>query len=129
MTEAKKIKERKNIGIKISLVIGFISAMFGSLFAQHYLWVNAYYHLMEIGFIFYLLAFYLLSRKDSKEFSKLWKTITLIILLCAVSTLVDEIVYNATEVEFNDVIRIMTIIFISFKLNYKFTLWKTLSNL
>ena len=123
------MKARKNIGIKISLVIGFVSAIFGSLFAQKYLWDDAYYHLMEIGFIFYLLAFYLLSRKDSEEFSRLWKTITLIILLCAVSTLIDEIVYNATEVEFNDFIRIITIIYISFKINYKFTLWKTLSNL
>jgi len=124
MTEAKRI-----FIIKLSLLLGFVSAMFGSLIAQHYLWKNAYYHLMELGFIFYLLSFYLLSKKDSQEFTKLWKTITLIILLCSVSTLIDELIYDATKVEFNDFIRIVTIIYISFKLNYKFTLWKTLSNL
>jgi len=124
MTEAKRI-----FIIKLSLLLGFVSAMFGSLIAQHYLWDNAYYHLMELGFIFYLLSFYLLSKKDSQEFTKLWKTITLIILLCSVSTLIDEFIYDATKVEFNDFIRIVTIIYISFKLNYKFTLWKTLSNL
>jgi hypothetical protein len=124
MTEAKRI-----FIIKLSLLLGFVSAMFGSLIAQQYLWNNAYYHLMELGFIFYLLSFYLLSKKDSQEFTKLWKTITLIILLCSVSTLIDELIYDATKVELNDFIRIITIIYISFKLNYKFTLWKTLSNL
>jgi len=115
--------------VKISLVVGFISAMFGSLIAQHYLWKDAYYHLMEIGFISYLFSFYLLSNKDSEGFSKLWKTITLIILLCSISTIVDEIMYDATKVELNDFVRLMFIIFASFKINYKFTLWKTLSNL
>lgn len=115
--------------VKISLVVGFISAMFGSLLAQHYLWKDAYYHLMELGFVSYLFSFYLLSNRDSKEFSKLWKTITLMILLCSVSTLIDEIIYDATKVELNDFIRFAFIIFASFKINYKFTLWKTLSNL
>jgi hypothetical protein len=124
MTEARRI-----FFIKLSLLLGFVSAMFGSLIAQKYLWENAYYHLMESGFIFYLLSFYLLSKKDSQEFSKLWKTITLIILLSSVSTLIDELIYDATKVEFNDFIRIVSIIYISFKINYKITLWKTLSNL
>jgi len=125
----KKLEKYRLCFVKISLILGFISAMFGSLFAQHYLWKDAYFHLMEIGFICYLLSFYLLSRKDSKGFNKLWKTITLIILLCSVSTLVDEAVYDATKVELNDFIRITFIIFASFKINYKFTLWKTLLNL
>jgi hypothetical protein len=115
--------------IKISLVLGFISAMFGSLLAQHYLWKDAYYHLMEIGFVFYLLSFYFLSHKDSQEFTKLWKTITLMILLCSVSTLIDELIYNAQLVEWNDFIRLAFIVYASFKINYKFTLWKTLLNL
>lgn len=112
--------------IKTSLVVGFISAMFGSLLAQHYLWNDAYYHLMEVGFVSYLFSFYLLSNKDSKEFGKLWKTITLMILLCSISTLVDELIYDAKKVELNDFVRFTFIIFASFKINYKFTLWKTL---
>lgn len=111
---------------KFSLISGFISAMFGSLLAQHYLWDDAYYHLMDLSFIFYLYAFYLLSKKDSKEFCKLWKAITLIILLCSVSTLVDELFYNAKEVEWNDLIRITLIVFASFSLTYKRHLWKVL---
>lgn len=121
MTEAKRI-----FIIKLSLLLGFVSAMFGSLIAQQYLWNNAYYHLMELGFIFYLFSFYLLSKQDTKGFSKLWDTITLIILLSSVSTLVDEVFYDATKVEFNDIIRITTITFVSFKIKYKKTLWKIL---
>lgn len=112
--------------IKITLVAGFVSAIMGSLIAQQYLWKDSYYHLMELGFIFYLFSFYLLSKKDTKGFSKLWDTITLIILLSSVSTLVDEIFYDATKVEFNDIIRITTITFISFKIKYKKPLWKIL---
>jgi len=110
--------------VKASLLLGFICAIFGSLIAQSYLWDSAYYHLMEMGFIFYLLSFYLLSKHDTKSFSNLWQTITLIILLCSVSTLIDEIFYDATKVELNDLIRITTIILISIKIKYKLTPWK-----
>lgn len=119
------IKNNTTLIVKASLLLGFVSAMFGSLIAQSYLWYSAYYHLMEIGFIFYLLAFYILSKHDSKAFSKLWQTITLIILLCSVSTLWDEFFHDATKVEFNDLIRITTIILISILIKYNKTPWKT----
>lgn len=112
--------------IKITLIAGFVSAITGSLIAQQYLWKDSYYHLMELGFIFYLLSFYLLSKQDTKGFSKLWETIIFIILLSSVSTLVDEFFYDATKVEFNDIIRMSTITFVSIKIKYKKTLWKTL---
>lgn len=125
----KKLEKYRLCFVKTSLMLGFIFAMFGSLFFNLKLWEGMYYHLMQLGFVFYLFAFYLLSKKDSKGFNKLWKTITLIILLCSVSTIIDEIFYDATKVELNDLIRIAFIIFASFKINYKFTLWKTLLNL
>ena len=119
------IKNKTTLIVKTSLLLGFVSAMFGSLIGQTYLWNDAYYHLMEMGFVFYLLSFYLLSKRDSKGFSNLWQTITLIILLCSVSTLWDEVLYDATKVEFNDLIRITTIILISILIKYKLTPWKT----
>ena len=114
---------------KISLVIGFIFALFGSLFFNLKLWVDMYYHLMELGFIFYLLAFYILSKNDSKGFSKLWKTITLIIVLCSLSTLVDELFYSAKLVEWNDLIRIIIIVFASFKITYKIKILQLIKSL
>ena len=119
------IKNKTTLIVKTSLLLGFVSAMFGSLISQTYLWQYAYYHLMEVGFILYLLAFYMLSKHDSKAFNKLWQTITLIILLCSVSTLWDEVLHDATKVEFNDLIRITTIILISILIKYKLTPWKT----
>jgi hypothetical protein len=107
--------------IKSFLLGGYLSAMVGSLFSQKYLWSEAYYHLMEIGFISYLLSFYLLSRKASKKFTTLWQTITLIILLSSISTLIDEFFYDAKIVELNDFIRFVIIVLISFKIKYK---WK-----
>jgi hypothetical protein len=117
--------------VKLLLILGFISAMFGSLFATDELWNDSYYHFMEMAFVFYLLSFYLLSNNDSKRFSKLWQTITLIIVLCPISTLVDEIFYNALVVEWNDLFRFIFIVATSFKIKYKITLkylWKTLNN-
>ena len=118
------IKNNLTLIVKTSLLLGFICAVFGSLIAQSHLWDSAYYHLMEMGFIFYLLAFYLLSKHDTKSFNNLWQTITLIILLCSVSTIIDEIFYDATILEMNDLVRITTIILISIKIKYKFSLWK-----
>ena len=112
------IKERL---IKTCLISGYLSAMIGGLFSQKYLWDEAYYHLMELGFVLYLLSFYLLSRQDSKKFTTLWQTIILIILLSSISTLVDELFYNALVVELNDFIRFFLIVLISFKIKYK---WK-----
>jgi len=114
--------------IKLFLILGFISAMSGSLFSQM-LWNDSYYHLMEVGFIFYLFSYYLLSKKDSKSFSNFWQTITLIILLSPLSTLIDEIFYNSLKVEWNDLFRMITIVIVSIKIKYKITiksLWKTL---
>lgn len=110
--------------IKTCLISGYFSAMVGGLFAQNYLWNESYYHLMEIGFIFYLLSFYLLSKQDSKKFTTLWQTITLIILLSSLSTFIDEIFYNAQKVELNDLIRFIFIVLVSFKIKYK---WKIFS--
>jgi hypothetical protein len=114
--------------IKLFLILGFISAMSGSLFSQM-LWSNSYYHLMECGFVFYLFSYYLLAKNDTVKFSKFWQTITLIILLSPLSTLVDEIFYNALIVEWNDLFRFLLIVATSFKIKYKITLkylWKTL---
>lgn len=126
------INKYRIIIVKTSLLCGFFSALFGSLFFNLKLWEGMYYHLIELGFIFYLLAFYILSKNDSIGFSKLWKTITLIIFLCSVSTLVDELFYDAKIVELNDLIRITIIVFASFKITYKIkilhlikSLWKT----
>ena len=102
--------------------------MVGSLFGQKQLWDDAYYHLMEVGFVSYLLSYYLLSSKDNVKFSKFWQTITLIILLSPVSTLIDEISYNALEVEFNDLVRITMIISTSFLIKYNKT-WRTILKL
>ena len=118
------LRNNTTLIVKTSLLLGFVSAMFGSLIGQTYLWNDAYYHLMEVGFIFYLLAFYILSKHDSKAFNNLWQTTTLIILLCSVSTLWDEAFHDATKVEFNDLIRITTIILISILIKYKKTPWK-----
>lgn len=118
------LKNNITLIVKTSLLLGFISAMLGSLIAQAYLWDYAYHHLMEIGFVFYLLAFYLLSLKDSKAFTNLWQTITLIILLCSLSTIWDEVFYDATKVEFNDLIRITVIITISILIKYKRPKWR-----
>jgi len=118
------LRNKTTLIVKTSLLLGFVSAMFGSLIGQTYLWDDAYYHLMEVGFIFYLLAFYTLSKHDSKGFNNLWQTTTLIILLCSVSTLWDEAFHDATKVEFNDLIRITTIILISILIKYKKTPWK-----
>lgn len=119
------LKNNTTLIVKTSLLLGFVSAMFGSLIGQTYLWNDAYYHLMEMGFVFYLLSFYLLSKRDSKGFSNLWQTITLIILLCSVSTIIDEIFYDATTIESNDLVRITTITLLSIKIKYKLTPWKT----
>jgi len=118
------LKNNRTLIVKTSLLLGFICAMFGSLIGQTFLWDDSYYHLMELGFVFYLYAFYTLSLKDSKAFNSLWQTITLIILLCSVSTIVDEIFYDATTVELNDLVRITTIILISIKIKYKRTYGK-----
>jgi len=97
--------------------------MVGSLFSQHYLWNEAYYHLMEFGFISYLISFYLLSKDENESFSKLWQTIVLIIMLSSVSVLVDELFYNAQLLEWNDLFRITLIIITSIKIKYKIK-WK-----
>ena len=115
--------------IKIYLISGFISSLIGSLIATDYLWDNSYYHLIDLSFILYLLSFYLLSKKNNKQFSKLWQTITLIILLFPISALTDEIFYNALSIEWNDLFRMIIIIIVSIKIKYKITiksLWKTL---
>lgn len=115
--------------IKITFILGFGSAMYGSLLATDDLWTDSYYHFMELAFVFYLLSFYLLSKKDSKEFSRFWQTITLVVFLSPVSTLCDEIFYNAKIVEWNDLFRMISIILVAVKIKYKIKfiyLWKVL---
>ena len=107
--------------IKTLLILGFISALTSSLIAVDYLWDYAYHHLMELAFLFYLSGFYLLSKKDSIKFSKLWQTITLIIVLFPFSVLIDELFYNTLELEWNDLIRITMIITTSFLIKYNKT--------
>ena len=109
---------------KLFLVVGFFCAIASSLSTPNKLWEGCYYHLFEISFFFYLLAFYLKTLRKLIEYNTIWKTITLIILLCSLSTLIDELFYSAKLVEWNDLIRFIFILGFVWVKNYGRQLWK-----
>ena len=112
------INNNINTYSKVSLLLGYLSAIAASLFFD-VLWNNAYYHLIELSFALYLSGFYLLCKSQTKRYSKFWQTITLIVLLSALSTLIDEVFYSATKVELNDLVRFISIIVFSISYKYK----------
>lgn len=107
--------------IKGSLISGYISALISSVIAPEYMYDDAYYHFMELAFVFYLLGFYLLTRGVIDKFTGMWESLMLLIFLSSVSVIVDELFYDTTKVEWNDLIRFIVIIIVSFRKKYR---WK-----
>lgn len=92
----------------IFLILGFVSALSSSLLSQNYLWDSSYYHLMETSFFFYIFSLYI-NMRYNVIYNKGMNKFCLFALLCSLSTLLDEIFYDATKVEWNDMIRIVSI--------------------
>lgn len=100
----------KNLFI-ISLVVGYLSALASTLFYSH-LWDNAYYQLNSFAFVMYALAILSNTVKEFKH-SKRIKLFVIFIFLNTISNFFDETFYNATQIEINDLIRLITIILIT----------------
>jgi len=93
---------------KILLVMGFVCAISSSLLSQELLWDNSYYHLMEASFCLYLSSLYICV-KCGVKYSDKWIKVPLFVLLSSISTICDELFYDATKVELNDLIRLVSI--------------------
>lgn len=100
-------------GSKIYLLLGVVSGYASSLLYP-WLWNGAYYHLIELSILFYLLAL-----KTKKSYSIGWEAINNFALLSILSVIFDEVFYDATKLEINDSITILVITIVTWRLYSK----------
>lgn len=95
---------------KMFMVLGFVSALSATTLYQ-FMWEGAYYHLIETSFVMYISVLVLMvSTTNRIKWTKNWKRFALFALLLSISTLIDELIYDATHLEWNDLIRFCLIL-------------------
>ena len=114
---------------KTLLVIGFVCAMIASLTSSEDMegipWDYSYYHFNAISFLAYLTAFYLIIRNGTPKWSIKWQNFTLFVVLCALSTIGDELALNGPDVTTQDFSRIfVTVLIFAFFRQKKNGRWK-----
>jgi len=88
-------------------------------------WDYSYYHFNAISFLAYLTAFYLIIRKGTPKWSIKWQNFTLFVVLCALSTIGDELALNGPDVTTQDFSRIfVTVLIFAFFRQKKNGRWK-----
>lgn len=107
------LKAYRNTVSKMLMVLGLVSALSATTLYT-FLWEGAYYHLIELSFVSYLSTMlFLVSSTNRIKLSKNWKRFVLFALLLSLSTLIDELIYDATTLEWNDLIRFCLILIIT----------------
>lgn len=97
----------KKYSFIISIVFGFSCAMVSTLFYK-YLGEASFFRLQSLSFTFYAISLHLTTYKNFKH-TPTTKTLIVLVVLCTASNSVDEFIYDATKVELNDLIRLITI--------------------
>lgn len=108
--------------MKLGLLFAFSSNVL-----EQFLWDYSFYHLNSLSFLFYLLSVYTTTYKGFKHNYKT-KTLIVFSLFCSASNSIDEFFYDATTLEFNDLIRITTIIIATLKCKKYFKQFGTMPN-
>ena len=91
----------------ISIVSGFSCAMTSTLFYK-YLGELSFFRLQSLSFTFYAISLHLTTYKNFTH-TPITKTLIVLVVLCTASNSVDEFIYDATKLELNDLIRLITI--------------------
>ena len=93
---------------KILVGLGLFSALTSTLFYE-LLPKGYYYYFNSASFLFYSLCIYTTTNSVFKH-SKVSKLLVIFVVLATFSNFMDELFYNATEVEWNDIVRLIIII-------------------
>lgn len=102
----------------ISITIG-VSCAIISTFFYDLLGEDSFFRLQSLSFTFYAISLFITTYRYFKH-TTITKTLIVFVLLCTISNSVDEFIYDATKVEFNDITRLTTIILITLACNRYF---------
>lgn len=89
-----------------AIVLGLVFALSSTLLFE-VLPKGSFYYLNSLAFVSYAIALFVKEKKSVG----IIRTIELLIVLCALSNLIDETFYDATTLEFNDLIRFLVILY------------------
>ena len=93
---------------KVFVGLGLFSALTSTLFYE-LLPKGYYYYFNSASFLFYSIGIYTTTNSVFKH-SKVSKLLVIFVVLATFSNFMDELFYNATEVEWNDIVRLIIII-------------------
>ena len=98
----------------LGVICGMSSTLLYDILLKHY---GGYYLLNSLSFSFYIGALLIFSSSQYAErFTGFWRWLSFFAFLCSLGSVYEEMTYQATVLNFNDLIRYITMIFISTKL-------------
>lgn len=91
--------------------MGFLSAISASVTGGMvgFPWDYSYYHLNHLAFVFYLSSHHLRISNSCDKWSESWINTSLFVLLCAITTLGDELSGTAKHAGMHDLLRISSV--------------------